>query len=324
MFSTDYESVENDVSERKGSYKGLASSALLTSEEDFRAIFKMLPDIQTWIEPGSGHGLGPLLFAKLFPEKRSIGIEFEKSRFDISQKLKTESNLSNVQFEHLDLFENDLPIGDTYFFYFPTGMVLDRILNSLSKRKDIFRVIAIESHGDLLPRLKKETWLNEIKQIPLSMSRHHPFALVFESGGEVTSSLHDFSFQKKYLLIEDENKEQWLGESFNLEWQLNNQYILNCPPRSIRSEQVKNVWSLEQTESRFHPALSLRALGELKIETTQGTFAGKLRKIFVSPSFKVEISSGEQVEWSQITKIYWENTLCFDSSSDYFYLPHVV
>jgi hypothetical protein len=324
MFSTDYKSVEEVVSDQQGSYRGLSSEALLTSAEDFKTIFNALPEIKVWIEPGSGHGLGPLLFASLYPQKKSIGIEFELPRFEASEALKKQSAMNNVTFQHLNLLDHDLPLGDTYFFYFPTGMVLDRMLHSLKQRTDRFRLIAIESHGDLLPRLNKEIWLREVKQIPLKQQRHHPFAVVYENGGEASSSLHDYSFLKKFLLIEDENSQQWLGESFNLEWQGQDQYLLNCPPRSIRSEQVKNVWDLEQVESRFHHALGLRKLGELSFETAQGNFVGSLRKIFVSPTFKVEISSGQQVEWSQITKIYWESTLCFDSSSDYSFLPHVV
>lgn len=324
MFSTDYKSVEQLVSDQQGSYKGLSAEALLTSAEDFKTIFEALPDIKIWIEPGSGHGLGPLLFASLHPEKKSIGIEFELSRFEASEQLKKQANLKNVTFQHLNLLDHDLPSGDAYFFYFPTGMVLDRILHSLASRKDRFRLIAIESHGDLLPRLNKESWLKISQEIPLKQKRHHPFAVVYENGGMPTSSLHDYSFQKKFLLIEDANTEQWLGESYNLEWQGKEQYLLNCPPRSISSDQVKNVWDLEQVEPRFHHALGLRKLGELKFETTQGNFQGSLRKIFVSPSFKLEISSGQQVEWSQITKIFWESTLCFDSSSDYSFLPHVV
>lgn len=324
MFSTDYESVEKLVSDQLGSYKGLSAEALLTSAEDFKAIFEALPDTKIWIEPGSGHGLGPLLFAFLHPDKSAVGIEFESPRFEASVLLKKESGLTNVTFECLDLLDHDLPIGDTYFFYFPTGMVLDRILFFLKQRTDHFRLIAIESHGDLHPRLNKESWLKFVKQIPLKQQRHHPFAVVYENGGVVTSSLHDFSFQKKNLLIQDEDSSQWLGESYNLEWQGNDQYLLNLPPRSIRSHQVKNVWDLEQVERRFHHALGLRKLGELKFETSQGILLGSLRKIFVTPTFRVEISSGHQVEWSQITKIFWESTLCFDSSSDYSFLPHVV
>ena len=324
MFSTDYKFVEALVSEQQGSYKGLPAEALLTSAEDFKTIFAALPEIKVWIEPGSGHGLGPLLFAELYPAKSSIGIEFEVPRFEASELLKKQSQLKNVSFHQFNLLTQDLPLGDTYFLYFPTGMVLDRMLHQLSQRSDHFRLIVIESHGDLLPRLNKETWLKVVKEIPLKQQRHHSFAVVYENGGKVIPSLHDYSFLKKYLLIQESNQEQWLAESYNLEWQGSDQYLLNCPPRTIRSDQVKNVWDLEQVDKSFHPALGLRGLGELKIETTRGEFQGSLRKIFVSPTFKVEISSGQQVEWSQILKIFWESTLCFDSSSDYFFLPRVV
>ncbi len=325
MMIQDFKSIESRVSGRQGSYKDLSPEALLTSEEDFRTIFSHIPEINVWIEPGSGHGLGPILFAGLHPHKSSIGIEFEKSRIESSEAAKLAIGISNVSFQHLDLLNCKIPEGDTYFFYFPTGIVLDRILFNLSEREDFIRIIAIESHGDLLDRLRKESWLSEIKQIPLKSQRHHPCAVVFEKSGEpLETTLHHVSFLKRFFLIQDQNDEEWFGESYGLEWSRGDFFDLQTPPRTIQERQVSKILKFEDIPQRFHPALRFRRLGPLRIETRDAVFEGNLRKIFVSPTFKVEISTGQQLEWSEVKKIFWENTLCFDTSLDYVYFPHAV
>lgn len=322
MFQTDYRAVEKNISQRPGSYPGLPQEALLTSEEDFKRIFHSLPHIKIWAELGSGHGLGPLLFAHLFPHKKSIGIEFEDSRYQVSCELQKQHHITNVEFIRGDLLECCLPVADTYFLYFPTGIVLDRILHELGRQQRELRIVAIESHGDLLARLQKENWLKPTMQIPLSSTRHCEVACVFERISTRESDLHDYSFKKKYFLIDD--GAEWIGESYGMEWVREDEYQLLTPPRSFKSSHVKNILDLNEIESRFHPALCLRGLGELRIITEKQELKGELRKIFVGPSFKVEISSGEQVEWSQIRQILWENILCFDSSLDYYFYPHVV
>lgn len=323
MFQTDFKAVEKDVSERAGNYSGLDPEALLTSEEDFRRIFSSLPDLEIWVELGSGHGLGPLLFSYLYPEKKSIGIEFERPRFEASIELKEKHELTNVNFIHGDLLHCEIPAGDAYFFYFPTGPVLDRILHELGSREGALKIIAIESHGDFLGRLNKESWLKEVMEIPLTSPRHCNVARVFEKISKKEASLHDYSFQKKFLFIHNDSSE-WIGESFGLEWLKDDEYQCVIPPRSFKQSEVRTILDLEGIDKRFHPALLLRPLGNLKIVTETRELLGQLRKIYVAPCFKVEISSGEQVEWEKIRQIYWENNLCFDSSLDYFFYPHVV
>lgn len=324
MSDSEFKKIEQDVSEREGSYKGLLKEALLTSKEDYEAIFSSLPEIRKWIEPGSGHGLGPVMFAKCYPDKSAIGIEFERSRYEASEALKRREAISNVQFFHEDLLNFDLPRGDAYFLYFPTGMVLDKILFEIGTMDSGVRVIAIESHGDLLPRLEKEKWLQKVKEIPLSTLRHYPYAVVYNKVGPYQYSLHGQSFLKKYLLIKDDNGEKWLGESFGLEWSRNNEFNLQLPPRTINSEQIIGIFTLEEVEKIYHFALYLRRLGELRIETENAQHSGQIRKIFISPCFKVEISTGHQLEWKQIKKILWENALCYESSSGYYYFPRAV
>lgn len=318
-----FEIIEKEVKDLPGSYRGLSQEALLTTSDDFLRIFKGLPQGETWVELGSGHGLGPILFGKTFNDKNAIGVEFELARYQASTGALENSTLSNVHFIHADLLTCHIPKGDFYFLYFPTGLVLDRILHHLGKQLETFYLVVIESHGDLLPRLRKEKWLSVHTEIPLSSARHYPHAVIFKKCGRKEADLHDQSFQEKYLILSDESSE-WIGETFGLEWIRENEYQLLIPPRTITEFQVKNVYDFEQIPVEFHSALLLRKLGILTIHCMTGVKQGHIRKIFISPSFKVELSSGEQVEWSEIKQIYWENTLCYDSLLDYFFYPHVV
>lgn len=318
-----FEEIEKDVKDFTGSDKGLSEEALLTSHDDFHRIFKSLPKGDKWVELGSGHGLGPLSFAKYFPDKKAVGVEFEFARFQASVAYLEKLSLANVNFIHGDLLTDPIPKGDFYFLYFPTGIVLDRILHHLGNLTDIFYLIVIESHGDLLPRLQKEQWLKIFREIPLISPRHYPNAVIFKKCAQKRPDLHDISFQKKFLTIIDQASE-WIGESFGLEWIKENEFQLLTPPRTVSEFQVKNVLDIHQIPNEFHPALMLRKLGILTIHCMTDVKEGHIRKIFISPSFKLELSSGEQVEWIEIKQIFWENTLCYDSYLDYFFYPHVV
>ena len=180
---------------------------------------------------------------------------------------------------------DDLPLADTYFLYFPTGIVLDRILSELQKR-EFFKLIVIESHGDLFSRLEKVSWLNCIQDIPLSDQRHSTVSKVYQK----RLDLHEYSFLERYLIIKDQNGEEWIGESYGLEWLGQNLFGLLTPPRTIDASQVQSVKIFSDFSLEIQNALKFRSLG--------GLIKGcPIRKIFLSPRFKLEISTGEQVEW---------------------------
>lgn len=316
-FKFDYDAIEALVGTRSGSYKGLDSRALYTSREDFEAIFSHPLVTGTFVDLGCGIGEGCLLYSWLYPERSSIGVDFEQSRIEAGLKIKEDLKLERVSLLHQDLLHGDIPSGNTYFLYFPTGMVLDRILNELYKSKREFRLVVIESHGDLFPRLEQENWLKLVGTIPLKSERHHPMAHVYErTMDERSLSLVPFeiSFQEKFLLI-DEGEFAWLGESYGLEWTHDNRFELLTPPRTILWDQVKEILSFDQVEVKFQKALELRRLGEVTVKTLSSELTGHIRKVIVRPTFHLEISSGEKVEWSHIVTITQGSILCYDSSS---------
>jgi hypothetical protein len=247
---------------------------------------------------GAGMGQGCLIYSSLYPESRSIAVEFSGPRIEAGRAMALDLGISNIDFQQKNLLLDPIPGADTYFLYFPTGIVLDRILHELYKR-ETFQLVVIESHGDLFPRLDKESGLICIQEIPLHDQRHASVAKVYQK----RLNLHEFSFLDRYLVIRDNNGEEWIGESYGLEWQSKNLFSLLTPPRTIDASQVQNIKFLHDFAPQIQLALELRRANHL----FKGHF---IRKIFLSPRFKLELSTGEQVEWSESTDISRESSAC--------------
>lgn len=324
LFGFNHHLIEEKVSDLPNHYKNLSPEALYTSYEDLLEIMTGPWARGTWIDLGAGVGQSALMYAYLFPDRISFALEKDEARIQSGLKVREKLNLLNSHLLQADLLSTEIPDGETYFLYFPTGMVLDRILSELRTKKSLKRIIAIESHGDLLPRLAREPWLKVSGSIPLQSPRHYPVALVFERISQSEGLLpHQISFLERFLIIEDENKMKWIGESYNLEWMREDNYQLSIPPRTIQWEQVKEIVTLSELPPRAQFLVKLRRLNDLSFIHQEGLISGSIRKIEVSPSFRVELSSGEWVEWSKIKRITWGDTLCFEALSDYYYLPPV-
>ncbi len=318
-FNSSHQETEKFISDRLGSYKNLGPEALYTSHEDLLRIFSHPLVTGSFMDLGCGHGKTALLYGHLFPERVSTGMEFEDERLKVGKVFKEKNNLQNVHLIHADLLNAPIPDADTYFLYFPTGPVLDRILNELYQSHRHFRLIAIESHGDLFPRLNLENWLTLLEEIPLAGVRHDPSARIYQrTDVRRSESLLPFtlSFGHFHLLIQDE-KESWLGESFGMEWSGDDRFELLSPPRTIYWKNVKKMMVSGDLEKHLLLATQIRSKGEVVVTTDKARYQGFIRKILTQPTFRLEISSGEQVEWDKILTITQENLLCYDSSSDF-------
>jgi hypothetical protein len=324
IFSFEYLEAEKKVSDHQLNDRGLAAEALLTDPHDYENIFHALPQIKSWIEPGAGYGIGPLLFAHLYPDKHSIGIELEKIRVDIGRQLQQRLSLINTQLIHADLASFELPLGDAYFFYFATGPVLDRMLFQLGNLSESFFIVVIESHGDLLPRFYKEKWLKVYKEVALHGPRHYPHAVIFKKIRGKDSNLHDLSFCQNYLLIEEDDGTRWIGDTFGLAWLKDDIYHLVHPPRSFREGQIKETLLWKDLELRWQLLIQLRSLGSINLITESSNYQDIIRKIYINPGLKVELTNGNQLDWDDIKKIYWGKDLCYDSGTGYFSLPLAV
>lgn len=303
MDKSQYSIIESQVSAREGSYQGLEEAALLTSLEDYNEIFRNLTDFSTYIELGSGHGLGPVLFAHTFPTKKAFGIEFEQARLNESLRLKSSYNLENVDFVFGDLLTCEIPFGDLYFLYFPVGPVLDRILKILGESRSDLSLVAIESHGDLLPRLDRENWLERYFEIPLRAARHYPNAVLYKKIHLKKPSFDDYSFVENFFEIQDEDGSIWLGDSYGMSWCKENLYNLQFPPRTINQDQILNILDEKNLTEFLKELISLRRKGPLSFETDRGILNGEIRKIFIRPDLKLELSSGQHLLFSEINSL---------------------
>lgn len=303
MDKSQYSIIESQVSAREGSYQGLEEAALLTSLEDYNEIFRNLTDFSTYIELGSGHGLGPVLFAHTFPTKKAFGIEFEQARLNESLRLKSSYNLENVDFVFGDLLTCEIPFGDLYFLYFPVGPVLDRILKILGESRSDLSLVAIESHGDLLPRLDRENWLERFFEIPLRAARHYPNAVLYKKIHLKKPSFDDYSFVENFFEIQDEDGSIWLGDSYGMSWCKENLYNLQFPPRTINQDQILNILDEKNLTEFLKELISLRRKGPLSFETDRGILNGEIRKIFIRPDLKLELSSGQHLLFSEINSL---------------------
>ncbi len=295
--------IESQVSSRVGSYYGLDEAALLTSKEDFNEIFNHFKDSSVYVELGSGHGHGPALFAQAFPHKKAFGIEFELARFKESLRLKSHFFLKNVDFILADLSVCKIPLGDVYFLYFPTGPILDRILKVLGESSHDFQLIAIESHGDLLPRLDREDWLTRQFEIPLRAERHYPNAVIYKKMSLKKVSFDDYSFIEKLFEIQDDDGSVWIGESFGMSWCKENLYNLQFPPRTINQSQILRVLGENDISGFLKELNSHRRKGLISFETDRGSFLGEIRKIFIRPSPFIELSTGVHLLFSEIISL---------------------
>jgi SAM-dependent methyltransferase len=310
--------IEALVEKREDLNPGLSEAALYSSLEDLWNIFQSSRVQGKFVDLGCGIGLPTLLYGFHHPEREAVGVEFSQARLEVAQRHR----LKNTTFIRGDLLHCAIPRGDTYYFYFPTGPVLDRILFELRQLPYPVTLIVVESHGDLIPRFEKEDWLTVEEKIPLITPRHHSEAYLFKSHPEIRHrfSLHDVSFQKKHLLIDDE----WLGESLGLEWQGEDLFNLKIPPRTIQEKQVSQIFEIDALTPAQRIAIEVRRLGELQIESESGFHLGFIRKIGFGERFYVELSSGEKLEWSRIKSISWEHQLCYESSSPRSSFPPVL
>lgn len=307
-FKREHLAIEGEVLERNGSYRGLPKEALSTHPDDLINIFTSSEIEGTFVDLGCGTGETVLTYAHLFPDRKAIGVEFEEARLKAAKTFLP----PNGELVHADLLTCKIPIGDTYFLYFPTGHVLDRILNELYESHREFNLIVIESHGDLIKRIQLENWLHEICEIPLQSPRHYPNAKVFRRGKEMRSdALEPFtlSFKEKFILVND-----WIGETFGMEWTQDSRFELLIPPRTIEWGDVKKLMILDDFTSLERMILMLRREGELKFSLKDRTLSGFIRKIILKPTLAIEISNGEKVEWTEIFSIRKGSLLCYDSS----------
>lgn len=316
---SDYERVDHGETELSVErspelYPELSSAALYTPAEDLRRI-QCHPEISgTWVDLGAGHGLSVLTYLQLHPDREAFGIEKSAARVRAGRRIFSSLGVKTARLREEDLLKADLEGGETFFIYFPTGHVLDRVLAELQKLES-FKLVAIESHGDLFPRLELEPGLTLVAEVELSVPRHHPKARIFRKAPErfQKETLFNRSFLREHVVI-GEGEGCWLGETFGAEWIGGQRFNLCWPPRTIDSASIREFRQTQELAPELGLLTELRRRGEILVKTEQETLCGELRKIHLAPDFCLEFSGGQTVKWTDIREILHKGHRCYVSS----------
>lgn len=174
----------NDYDGHEQLYLDIDCEALSTSYYDFAQIFRalQLEPGDTFVDLGAGFGRSVLLLSQLYPKVMGIGIEYLKERIAPGLSfLEKHGSMLLAQ----DLMGKDykIPQADAYFLYLPQGPLSDRILEQLRQIACYHRIqiAVIESHGDLLDRIRDEKFLKLKTSMKTASPRHDPEIYIFES-----------------------------------------------------------------------------------------------------------------------------------------------
>lgn len=317
--------IKNTFSKIPESYSGEDYRALLTSLLDLENIFKSPEVSGIFCDLGAGFAQTCLYYSSLFKDRHSIAIEFVKERLDKAIAKANELNIRNITFLNQDLLTCELPHADVYFIYFSTGIVLNRVLNELMIKNNDFHLIAIESHGDLIDRLDDEMGLLKIREIPLIQERHYPNAVIYKKiAKKIDINSHDYSYLNKIICIK-ENELMFWASTQEMSFLKKDHFNLKKPLRTINWKNVVGIFKIDEVPKDIAWQLPLYEFGELVFMTHQGIeYRGQVVKILTSPLIGVEISSGERLEWSQISYIKKGDRLCYEFSLGSYLFPHAL
>ncbi len=323
-FLIDLKDIESKVESSEELYQGLNLDALYSSLPDLEGLFHLIEIGGDFLDLGGGVGFPALVYAQLHPDMNAFSLEKSFVRHEAGKRIKDHFNISNVFFMQADLLNCDIPDVEIYFLYFPTGFVLDRILDELVNKKRFRYLVAIESHGDLIPRLLIDGRFEVEKTFPLTAKRHLDHAYIFKkSAGLISDPTFQLSYKDLILKIQSDNDEIWLGLSKKLSWMKGNLFNLAHPPRTISSKEILEVMAESQLEEDVNFLLKIFKFNELKMITDDFICLGEIRKIIIYPEKRLEISSGQLIEWKKVKFIFWKDYLCYDAYLDYYFLPLV-
>jgi hypothetical protein len=99
-----------------------------------------------------------------------------------------------------------------------------------------------------------------------------------------------------------------------MEWVGGDQFNLKNPPRTICWRDVKKMMYFDDFDSLTKFVVSLRNLGELSFLVEGFTIQASIRKIIMEPTFMIELSTGQRLQWEEISSISRGLELCYDSS----------
>lgn len=278
IFGLTFEEGQSDL---KHSYSGLDSRALLTSYRDYWSMMEELKPHPTshFFEPGAGYFRAFFLYSILYPQLKYTGIE------QVEDRVTT----AIAAAKSLDLDDEGIQLGDAIkmresfdimYLYLPSSPLTQKLIKKAKARLGT-TIIAMESHGDLIPLLEGQRNSLKLTEIIQSESLRHRDGIF---AYQVSSFLKDFADEllevsedgQKCFVI-SENDEEYLIPTKDSWFSIQDGFITSEYP--IMEIQIKSIVDVAVPEEELIPWHNLRFSKEPE---------NKVRKIFTKPEPIVE------------------------------------
>lgn len=285
---------------------GLTQEALYTQFSDYLKMFKhpLVKAGQTFVDVGAGLGKGTLLCQALELDLKVLSLEYVWERHRAGKDALKRLNLNSEDMMHVDLMIKPLPQAQHYFIYLPTGPLLSHIIEQLKvmAQTQDFHVWVIESHGDLIPTLKKFAPHLELlsEEIPLDSERHCNKLTIFKSSQRQAYEHEDFTFQNEihlkghgYALVEDcdlGSKEAylWLASLKGISMGVRENHLqVFYPNREFHFNKIQKILDA--------PPTIFKIWCDIREEQKDFPHLGAVRKIITSPTALIEFSNGTRL-----------------------------
>lgn len=183
--------------------------ALNTSYADWFLLLSRLSPSHPLVDLGSGYSKGSII-SSLYPQLCKVeSFEYIKERVDSTRESLKENNLESNHIHHCDL-RDFFPKAKRYFLYLPTGELVHSILRRIEKlaKSEEIEIYAIESHGDLINFIAKESWLDQQVFTKIKTPRHDNNIYLFKSKNVDTTNEGINEREKHLAQIFDQIKSQ--------------------------------------------------------------------------------------------------------------------
>jgi SAM-dependent methyltransferase len=305
----------------------ISPQALYSSYKDFLDVMLFLyqQGAKVWCDVGCGIGRSCFLWCFLFDDVESFGIEYVEERLEISRyATRKDARLHWIQGD-FSSSEFNLPRADVFFLYIASGPFLDSLLQKIKKLSYDPMLYVIESHGEVIARLKWESWwLKELsKKFKLHSHRHCPWGQIYlvehssyafelEASWEcrdgllpdelsmhphIGSYLLTKSYQKNWELIIEESDLLWSMDTLGLTWFDSVSIQGSYPVRQLDFKRFRVGLRRIPSSRKYKKLVEMRRNSQrldLLLANHERLSDIQLRKIFLKPEAMLEFSDGSQ------------------------------
>jgi hypothetical protein len=272
---------EEAQSELEHSYSGFDNRALLTSYRDYQSMLEALsPKAGThFFEPGAGYFRAYFLCKTLYPEIRYTGIEQVKERVNSAIKAAKDLDydLEGIQCGDALEMKDDF---NFMFLYLPSSPMTQKLVQ-MAKKKLGRSIVAIESHGDLIPLLEGQRNSLQLTDLLSCESRRHREGIFiykvksFEK--DYADELLELTRDNQKCFVIQESAEEYLIPTKESWFSIQDGFITSSYP--VMEIQIKSIVDIRVPDKELVPWHYLRFTNEPDT---------KVRKIFTKPEPIVE------------------------------------